>query len=349
MSVAIDELASMKASLLKALGEDPSSSRSNNDTQNGNGSKGVTADYQRAIDILTTLLHKSPQIVNVDTLAATKIGVLIAKLRRHSHAPLQAAAKTLVGEWKTMVRTPSPSSAKDEKEKEKEKDDDKSEDKSDDKKKSKEGFGSFLGVGHTGDSLRNKVQQLFSNAIGKVPASCLLPVAATTNTEAKDESISNAPPPGAPVSSGPPTLVALDELAVRCESALFTRCKGTTAAYKAKSRDLCQNISNPKNEWLRADLYLARLAPEIMVGMTSQELADPQLKAKREKERQYNTDAKRSDYNEPVGFTDQFQCEKCRQSKCTFFQMQTRGSDEPMTIFVTCLVCGYKFRSGDNS
>ncbi len=29
--------------------------------------------------------------------------------------------------------------------------------------------------------------------------------------------------------------------------------------------------------------------------------------------------------------TDQFQCGKCRQRKCTYYQMQTRSADEPMT------------------
>ena len=34
--------------------------------------------------------------------------------------------------------------------------------------------------------------------------------------------------------------------------------------------------------------------------------------------------------------TDQFKCSKCHQRKCTYYQMQTRSADEPMTTFVTC-------------
>lgn len=33
--------------------------------------------------------------------------------------------------------------------------------------------------------------------------------------------------------------------------------------------------------------------------------------------------------------TDQFQCGKCKQRKCTYYQMQTRSADEPMTTFVS--------------
>jgi transcription elongation factor S-II len=37
--------------------------------------------------------------------------------------------------------------------------------------------------------------------------------------------------------------------------------------------------------------------------------------------------------------TDIFYCHKCGKKKCTFYQLQTRSADEPMTTFVNCLVC----------
>ena len=36
--------------------------------------------------------------------------------------------------------------------------------------------------------------------------------------------------------------------------------------------------------------------------------------------------------------TDIFTCRKCRSKKCTYYQMQTRSADEPMTIFVSCVM-----------
>lgn len=42
--------------------------------------------------------------------------------------------------------------------------------------------------------------------------------------------------------------------------------------------------------------------------------------------------------------TDMFQCGKCRQRKCTYYQMQTRSADEPMTTFVQCVNCGNRWR-----
>ena len=38
--------------------------------------------------------------------------------------------------------------------------------------------------------------------------------------------------------------------------------------------------------------------------------------------------------------TDVYLCRKCKTRKCTYTSVQIRSSDEPMTIFVTCLTCG---------
>ena len=42
--------------------------------------------------------------------------------------------------------------------------------------------------------------------------------------------------------------------------------------------------------------------------------------------------------------TDQFKCYKCKKRKCTYYEMQTRSADEPMTTFVTCLNCGNRWK-----
>lgn len=40
-----------------------------------------------------------------------------------------------------------------------------------------------------------------------------------------------------------------------------------------------------------------------------------------------------------------FKCEKCREYKTTYYQMQTRSADEPMTVFITCHVCKLTWKS----
>ena len=42
--------------------------------------------------------------------------------------------------------------------------------------------------------------------------------------------------------------------------------------------------------------------------------------------------------------TSMFRCGKCKKNNCTYFQMQTRSADEPMTTFVSCLNCGKRWK-----
>ena len=42
--------------------------------------------------------------------------------------------------------------------------------------------------------------------------------------------------------------------------------------------------------------------------------------------------------------TDRFRCSRCRQKMCTYYELQTRSADEPMTIFITCISCGKQWR-----
>ena len=41
--------------------------------------------------------------------------------------------------------------------------------------------------------------------------------------------------------------------------------------------------------------------------------------------------------------TKLLKCGKCKKNNCTFFEMQTRSADEPMTVFVTCNECGNRY------
>lgn len=75
--------------------------------------------------------------------------------------------------------------------------------------------------------------------------------------------------------------------------------------------------------------------------MTHQEMAperwEPliQAKIKRDKSK-YETNMEAA--------TDTFKCRKCHTNKCTYYQLQTRSADEPMTTFVTCLECGNRWK-----
>ena len=42
--------------------------------------------------------------------------------------------------------------------------------------------------------------------------------------------------------------------------------------------------------------------------------------------------------------TDNFTCGKCKSKACTYYQLQTRSADEPMTTYVSCLNCGKNWK-----
>lgn len=45
-----------------------------------------------------------------------------------------------------------------------------------------------------------------------------------------------------------------------------------------------------------------------------------------------------------LAYTEDYRCGKCKYQKCSYFECQTRSGDEPMTIFLTCLNCGNKWK-----
>lgn len=52
----------------------------------------------------------------------------------------------------------------------------------------------------------------------------------------------------------------------------------------------------------------------------------------------------------PVEFVDDnvedgiFQCRKCKSRKTTYYSLQTRSADEPMTNFITCIECKNRWK-----
>jgi DNA-directed RNA polymerase subunit M/transcription elongation factor TFIIS len=44
--------------------------------------------------------------------------------------------------------------------------------------------------------------------------------------------------------------------------------------------------------------------------------------------------------------TDLFKCGKCKQRKCSYYEMQVRSADESATLFISCINCKNKWRIG---
>jgi len=98
---------------------------------------------------------------------------------------------------------------------------------------------------------------------------------------------------------------------------------------------------NLKNKDLLSQINDGSIKPHIVAFMTHQEMRPDkwetliQAKIKRDKYK-FETNVEAA--------TDTFTCRKCRSNKCTYYQMQIRSSDEPMTTFVTCIDCGCRWK-----
>jgi transcription elongation factor S-II len=98
---------------------------------------------------------------------------------------------------------------------------------------------------------------------------------------------------------------------------------------------------NLKNEKLVKMVNSGEIKSHTIAFMTHQEMCPEkwddliQAKMKRDKNKfEANLEAA----------TDTFKCRKCHSKKCTYYQMQTRSADEPMTTFVTCIECGNRWK-----
>ena len=59
--------------------------------------------------------------------------------------------------------------------------------------------------------------------------------------------------------------------------------------------------------------------------------------------RQFEREKRQLEGNRAMA-TDQFLCKGCKKRECTYYELQTRSADEPMTIFIQCLTCGKRWR-----
>ncbi len=91
------------------------------------------------------------------------------------------------------------------------------------------------------------------------------------------------------------------------------------------------------------------MTPEELATAESKDLASEEKKREREEAQKQHMAARRNDYlleelkkNCTPGM---FVCKKCKSNKTTYYPLQTRGADEPMTNFVSCLGCGHQWKS----
>ena len=117
--------------------------------------------------------------------------------------------------------------------------------------------------------------------------------------------------------------------------------------YYAQVRSLRFNLSDPKNSDFRRKCLTGYFGDSRWARLKAEDMASVAWNAQREKIRSAALEECQSDWlmrHGGVHASGMFQCGKCKGTKTTYFQMQTRSADEPMTTFVTCLQCKNKWK-----
>ena len=109
--------------------------------------------------------------------------------------------------------------------------------------------------------------------------------------------------------------------------------------YVDKLRSIYMNLDQP--DFLK-QIQSHDLLPQNVAFVTHQEMNPAQWKEWIDKKMKRDA----SKFNDNIqASTNMYTCKKCRSTRCTYYEMQTRSADESATIFVTCLDCGKHWRS----
>lgn len=134
-----------------------------------------------------------------------------------------------------------------------------------------------------------------------------------------------------------------EELAEELEEAIFSEFKNTDMRYKNRVRSRIANLKDPKNPTLRTNFRIGALSAARLATMTAEEMANDEVKQLRERfTKEAINDAQLATAQGTK--TDMLKCGKCKKRNCTYNQLQTRSSDEPMTTFVLCNECGNRWK-----
>ncbi|NWX68573.1 TCEA2 protein, partial [Alca torda] len=271
-----------------------------------------------AMDLLKELKSMP---MTLDLLQSTRIGMSVNALRKQStDEEVIALAKSLIKSWKKLL--------------------DASEEKSEEKKKSLSlPTSSSKETGNSRDQSSNKRQEPPKTpTTPKITTFPPAPVTCdavrnkcremlTTALQADDDYISIG--------------ADCEHIAAQIEEYILV--KNTDMKYKNRVRSRISNLKDSKNPELKKNVLCGVITPEQIAVMTSEEMASNELKEIR---KAMTKEAIREHQMAKTGGTqtDLFTCGKCKKKNCTYTQVQTRSSDEPMTTFVVCNECGNRWK-----
>lgn len=270
------------------------------------------SDQSQAQDLLK-VLQGLP--INFEVLSKTRIGMTVNALRKAStDEEVISASKQLIKNWKKFVpdkKDDEGKEPKEDKEERKESNSNSTNNLSSSSSAAQEKPKSFPSAPPTTDALRLKCREMLSNAL---------------KNENPEDNIDSP-----------------ESLGEQIEDAIYKEFRNTDMGYKNRIRSRVYNLKDTKNPQLKLNVLGGLVLPKKIANMTSEEMASSEMKNIRDKFNKEALDDAQLAIAQGTK-TDLLKCGKCNQRNCTYNQMQTRSSDEPMTTFVLCNHCGNRWK-----
>jgi DNA-directed RNA polymerase subunit M/transcription elongation factor TFIIS len=109
--------------------------------------------------------------------------------------------------------------------------------------------------------------------------------------------------------------------------------------YMRKMRHICLNLHPDtyiQNKSLYDRLQKKEFTLDEIINLNETELFPERNKELAEK--MFQREQRLMEGNKSAA-TDQFHCPRCHKRQCTYYELQTRSADEPMTVFIQCVNC----------
>jgi len=134
------------------------------------------------------------------------------------------------------------------------------------------------------------------------------------------------------------------DLAIAIEQALLNHFTSEdNVSYNTQLKSISFNLADQQNTDFCETILNGQVTPEQLCTMDSSAMASKEKQEQRKKLWQEKTDERMTYEPKPIE-SSLYRCGKCKQNKCSYYQMQTRSADEPMTTFVTCHNCGNRWK-----
>jgi transcription elongation factor S-II len=138
------------------------------------------------------------------------------------------------------------------------------------------------------------------------------------------------------------SLKSTDELSLEIEDAVHRQVvknenkKSDLELYIEKIRQISFNISKAKNPSLWNDLFFNKITATKLAQMKAQDMQSKEYLEQKKQIEKMGSDGRRVDWEDPSTKDARglVPCPKCKGFKTGYSQLQTRGSDEPMTTYM---------------